>query len=709
MLKSVLRRLALPLFAIALAIAGFAAVGGAPTEPKPSKRHAEALRAREQDDVVVNRAADIVNKDRAEFRRQTQKDGDLRILTANGRPVYACKPPRLAAKAGRPTPGGNNITPIDARVPQPLVVPSNVGTDTSAYINPTPFPLDQTFALHTRPGAKRILYLDFDGFTVHATDWNASNDAADDIVIPAFDTDNDPTTFSDAERTAVQEVWRRVAEDYAPYDVDVTTEDPGEANLVYDGPGDDHWGMRMVVGGWAVDVLGPGNDGVIGVALLDSFRTGQGFDSNGNLGSDTPAFCFANDILGYEPVNFAAEIAYTSSHEYGHTLGLQHDGDNMQEYYPGYTGWAPIMGSGDPMGVVQWSKGEYLNANNKEDDLSLIAMNYLPYIAFDHGTTQGAAVDLASGDTVGGVILKANDAAWYKIQAGIGQLTFTGSVASPNPGNLKMKLSLIDAQGRTVATSPTNNQMAATLSTNIAASGTYYIVVDGTSYLTPTTGFSDYDSIGRFSCTGTWQPRLPNVPPIADATGTTPTSGVAPLTVNFVGTASRDPDGIIASYLWDFGDGTPTSALASPRHVYATPGNYTASLTVADLDGATDTVNVPISVVALPANSKVIAVSSMSVSWTRVNRANDSGTCNVIIYDNSGRPMPNAVVNVAVSGLVTANMTARTDRSGKAVFKTANIPSTTKGRLTFTVTSAALTGYYYYPVSNKISVINLAR
>jgi hypothetical protein len=40
----------------------------------------------------------------------------------------------------------------------------------------------------------------------------------------AFSIDSDFTTYSDAEQMAIQRIWLRVAEDYAPFDVDITTE-----------------------------------------------------------------------------------------------------------------------------------------------------------------------------------------------------------------------------------------------------------------------------------------------------------------------------------------------------------------------------------------------------------------------------------------------------------------------------------------------------
>jgi PKD repeat protein len=69
-----------------------------------------------------------------------------------------------------------------------------------------------------------------------------------------------------------------------------------------------------------------------------------------------------------------------------------------------------------------------------------------------------------------------------------------------------------------------------------------------------------------------------------------PTSGPLPLTVDFDGSASSDPDtgDTLTSYLWDFGDGSPTQTTTTPTtsHTYSTNGAYTASLHVEDNHGA---------------------------------------------------------------------------------------------------------------------------
>jgi PKD repeat protein len=92
----------------------------------------------------------------------------------------------------------------------------------------------------------------------------------------------------------------------------------------------------------------------------------------------------------------------------------------------------------------------------------------------------------------------------------------------------------------------------------------------------------------------------PNQPPIAAFT-TSPTSGDAPLTVDFDGSASTDPDGTVESWSWDFGDGS-TGVGSTTTHVYTSEGIFTATLTVVDNDGATDstTTTIAVSTPALP-------------------------------------------------------------------------------------------------------------
>ena len=84
-----------------------------------------------------------------------------------------------------------------------------------------------------------------------------------------------------------------------------------------------------------------------------------------------------------------------------------------------------------------------------------------------------------------------------------------------------------------------------------------------------------------------------NLPPVADAQADA-TNSTQSLTVNFDGSNSYDPDGTIASYLWDFDDGTTASGV-SPSHTFGV-GTFNVQLTVTDNQGATGSDNISIQV-----------------------------------------------------------------------------------------------------------------
>jgi len=95
-----------------------------------------------------------------------------------------------------------------------------------------------------------------------------------------------------------------------------------------------------------------------------------------------------------------------------------------------------------------------------------------------------------------------------------------------------------------------------------------------------------------------------NSPPVA-VVGAVPTSGPVPLTVNFTGSASSDPDGDPLSYAWDLdGDGLFDDAtVANPSFTYTTAGTYLVSLQVADGQGGFDTETVTITATGGPGGS----------------------------------------------------------------------------------------------------------
>ncbi|HEV7710818.1 MAG TPA: PQQ-dependent sugar dehydrogenase, partial [Asanoa sp.] len=115
--------------------------------------------------------------------------------------------------------------------------------------------------------------------------------------------------------------------------------------------------------------------------------------------------------------------------------------------------------------------------------------------------------------------------------------------------------------------------------------GAYYVLDYGTGYFNGDANSALY----RFDYVAGG-----NRAPTAVATGS-PTSGQAPLTVQFSSAGSTDPDGGALTYAWAFGDGT-TSTAANPSKTYTTNGTYTATLTVRDPQGATGTASVQVGV-----------------------------------------------------------------------------------------------------------------
>ena len=119
-----------------------------------------------------------------------------------------------------------------------------------------------------------------------------------------------------------------------------------------------------------------------------------------------------------------------------------------------------------------------------------------------------------------------------------------------------------------------------------ALAGTYTVTLT----VTDDAGDSDTDST-----TATIEVPPVNSPPAADANG--PYSGFVGDSIIFDGSASSDSDGSIVRYDWDFGDGTTAEdAGPAPAHVYAAAGNYTATLTVTDDMGATDSTTADVAI-----------------------------------------------------------------------------------------------------------------
>jgi PKD repeat protein len=151
-----------------------------------------------------------------------------------------------------------------------------------------------------------------------------------------------------------------------------------------------------------------------------------------------------------------------------------------------------------------------------------------------------------------------------------------------------------------------------------AAGGTYTVTLTVT---------DDRGAVGTSTATVTVTPPRVNAAPTASFTST-----VDHLVVAVDGRASADADGTVASYRWDFGDGTAAVTGSTTSHAYATAGTYTVTLTVTDGEGATGTSTGTVTVApAPPANvaptaSFTSATSGLAVSTDATASADPDGT-----------------------------------------------------------------------------------
>ena len=433
--------------------------------------------------------------------------------------------------------------------------------------------LSATFKLHSLPGATKTIYLDFQGEITQNTQWNLSYNQGS-IVTPAFDFDGNVGVLSSAELERIQFIWQRVAEDFAPFKINVTTEDPGSAALSKSGPSDTTWGSKALIGGSAFDWFGSSAGGVSYVNVF-----GNAFYS--------PAFVFTNQLGGGDEKYTAEAI----SHELGHQFGLSHDGSSTTDYYQGQgsgaTGWAPIMGVGYYQPLSQWSQGEYSGANNQEDDLAIISSssNGAGYREDDVGNTASEAT-LLGGTSFSqfGLIETSSDSDWFRFVTGAGSVSlsisnvcqawvnngsgvYSSSLLAGRSPNLDIAASLYNASGVLVASSNPADSLSASFNITLPA-GTYDLKVDGVGFGDSlSNGYSDYASLGAYLVSGNVISSANLVISSPDTLLTSEAGGSASFSVRLVQAPSADVVVTLASS--DSGEGS----LSSTQLVF-TSGNW---------------------------------------------------------------------------------------------------------------------------------------
>jgi PKD repeat protein len=106
--------------------------------------------------------------------------------------------------------------------------------------------------------------------------------------------------------------------------------------------------------------------------------------------------------------------------------------------------------------------------------------------------------------------------------------------------------------------------------------------------------------------------------------------------LQFDASASSDPDGSIASYTWQFGDGTAPVTGATPTHAYASAGTYSVQLTVVDRNGQSATVTKTVAVHALPQSlmtfSPALPLADAPVSFTGAGSLETDAAASIAAY-----------------------------------------------------------------------------
>jgi len=334
-------------------------------------------------------------------------------------------------------------------------------------------------ALNSYPTAASTIYLDFNGQAVTGTLWNGGSSIFCEAAL-----------LSD---TQIEEIFNRVAEDYRPFEINITT--------------DSTTFLRTPINKRIRIIITPTSSwkpNVGGVSFTGSFKWGD----------DTPGFVFSDRLN-----NNTKNIAECCSHESGHTLGLSHQSKYnvncalVETYNTGIgsgtdeTSWAPVMGSSYGKNMTGWNDGPTPSGcSNLQDNLSIITTsNGFTYRSDDYTDSLNATTLALTSNSfsVAGLITTSNDKDAFTFYLDhTKRISFEANpyaVGLKNDGaNLDIKMMLYDESKNLIRTYDPADNMSVDIDT-VLTKGQYYIIMDGTG----NNNTSNYGSLGSYTFNGT--------------------------------------------------------------------------------------------------------------------------------------------------------------------------------------------------------------
>jgi hypothetical protein len=338
-------------------------------------------------------------------------------------------------------------------------------------------------AYSSKPGAPVTIYLDFDGDP--ATTWYTYTVPPTPAYdVPVYDPNTgqlvrDPSSFSATELANINEIWQRVSEAFSPFNVNVTTVDPGSYPY--------RVAEHIIIGG----------DGswITTNTLSGTAATGSFYDTT----KLNRAYVFSVNTVNGTPKPTAEQVA----HELGITFGMYDQsvynsaGTRTNQFNPGTNLFAPYLGATVSSVRGMWWVGtswlEWYDFSRAQwvpfiqDDMSYIASatTSIAYRPDDYGnTTQTAsAITGSNPKTKSGIIEQSSDVDYFSFTTTGGSATLRVDPAQYG-SMLDPKIILYNAAGQQIAQADASyidrfHPYPGDIITITLSAGTYYISIQG--------------------------------------------------------------------------------------------------------------------------------------------------------------------------------------------------------------------------------------